>query len=218
LVAKLGDLYLHRKRYEDAAKTYKRAQELAPTSFAIRQKIGDLQFKRIELFIDQLEQKAAGSPNDETLKKQLAEALQKQKKFAVKEYGERLALHPTDLGLHFKLGQALFDNDEMDKAITEFQQSIADPKIRFQSRHLLGQCFARKKQYDLAIRQFQGALEGASSITDSNKPVFYELALAYLGQGNKQLSLETFKKIYEVDINFRDVSAKIAELEGDKSS
>ncbi|MBM4050309.1 MAG: tetratricopeptide repeat protein, partial [Planctomycetes bacterium] len=60
LVGKLGDLYLHRKRYEDAAKTYKRAQELAPTSFAIRQKIGDLQFKRIELFIDQLEQKAAG--------------------------------------------------------------------------------------------------------------------------------------------------------------
>jgi tetratricopeptide (TPR) repeat protein len=215
---KLGDLYQQRKRLDLALEAYKKAQQLSPTSFSVRQKIGDLQLKRAQSYVDQIKSKLEKAPADENLKRQLADALQKQKRFVVQEFTERVAQHPTDLALRFKLGQALFDNEEVDKAITEFQSAIADPKVRGQARHLLGQCFAKKGQYDLAVRQFKMCLEGSTVINDQTKPIYYDIGCACEAQDDIQGALDAFKKIYEVDITYRDVANRISALEkGHKS-
>ena len=55
--------------------------------------------------------------------------------------------------------------------------------------------------------------EKASVLMDNNKKeIIYNLGETYEQMGKKDEALTQFKKIYEVDINYRDVSKKIQTL------
>jgi tetratricopeptide (TPR) repeat protein len=129
--------------------------------------------------------------------------------YQIAETKRRVDRYPTDLQLRFELGQLHFKADKLSDAIQEFQRAQANPHIRIAAMNYLGQCFARRGMNDLAVRTFQNAIKEKAGFDDEKKELIYLLGSVLEKTGKKEEAIEQFKQIYEVDIGYRDVAAKI---------
>jgi len=201
LLAELANRFSAMKDYDRAIETYEKAYEAQPTNFDLREKAGDLKITRFDR--DLREAKESG--NEEDASRQ-AEA---RRVFLVDEYRARVKDHPTDLVLHFQLGKALFDSGDFDGAIGEFQQTNRDPRRKIESMTMLGNCFLQKGMFDLAENQLRKAIEEMPGMSNRTKDVLYSLGQLKEKQGKPKDALTEYKKIYEVDISFRDVAERM---------
>src|SRR5262245_23437937 len=136
---KIGDLYFEKKKDFTAARDwYKKASQLAPQDSVLRDKVDDA-----ELRIWEVKVTAAVKANDPKVKEiQLAHL-----KAHIASYERRVADRPTDMGLRYELGVAYYKGTMNDKAISEFQQSVKDPKKKSASHLFLGKAFQKKKMF-----------------------------------------------------------------------
>ncbi len=204
LQAELGARYAALNRFDEAIAAYERAFELERTNFSHREKAGDLRIRRYERKI-----RDAVAAGDEALARALRE---ERLAFLVEEYRARVREHPTDLVLHFQLGKALYETGDLDGAIGEFQQTVRDPRRKIESLTMLGNCFLGKGMYDLAENQLQKALDEMPGMSDRSKDILYALGNLKEKQEKFEEALAQYKRIYEVDIGFRDVAERIQSL------
>jgi tetratricopeptide (TPR) repeat protein len=73
----------------------------------------------------------------------------------------------------------------------------------------LAQCFAKRKMFDLAARTLQSAIKEKLVFDDEKKDLIYNLGCVFEGMGKKEEAVEQFKQIYETDIGYKDVAAKV---------
>ncbi|MBI4833229.1 MAG: tetratricopeptide repeat protein [Planctomycetes bacterium] len=206
---KIGELYIQKKKYDKALETYQKAAKISPSDGMLAMRIGDIKIMNFDKEIAQLQKEATMNPDNQALKTK-ADALKAEKrKFQIEEYRSRVKAHPTDMTLHFQLATALYAAGEIDEAITEFQMAARDPKRRVASYRYLGEAFIRKKHYDLAITQFKKSLEAGALTTEQTKELRYLLARAYEDNKNIKEAVEEFKKILEIDFNYKDASKKV---------
>ncbi|MCU0727742.1 MAG: tetratricopeptide repeat protein [Planctomycetes bacterium] len=204
LLAEAGARYASLKEYDRAIEAYERAYGLQPTNYMLREKAGDLKIARFDRRVREAE--ASGKAEE------IEELKLKRLEFQVTEYRERVQEHPTDLDLHFHLGRALFAFGDVDGAIAEFQQTIRDPRRKIESLTMLGNCFLRKGDHDLAENQLRKALEETTGMGERTRDILYGLGRLFEQQDKHAEALAEFKKIYEVDIHYRDVSARMNSL------
>jgi lipopolysaccharide biosynthesis regulator YciM len=107
------------------------------------------------------------------------------------------------------MGVLFFRAGRVSEAIQEFQKSQSNPVRRIESMLYLGRCFVQRGIHDLAIRTFQNAIKEKAVFDDEKKELIYALGCALEKAGKKEEAIEQFKQIYEVDIGYQDVSAKI---------
>jgi thioredoxin-like negative regulator of GroEL len=74
---------------------------------------------------------------------------------------------------------------------------------------LLARCFARRNMNDLAARKLQEALKEKVVFDEEKKDIHYQLGIVLEAMGRREEAMEQFKVIYEADIGFRDVAAKV---------
>jgi tetratricopeptide (TPR) repeat protein len=194
---KIGDLYFEKKKDFTAARDwYKKASQLAPQDSVLRDKVDDCDLRTWEGKVQQ-----AQKANDPKLKElQLAHL-----KATIASYERRVADRPTDMGLRFELGKAYYIGTMNDKAISEFQQSVKDPKKKSQSHLFLGKAFQKKKMYDMADKQYILAEQDVLS-QEIKLDVMYNRAKCYAEAGKIPQAVEVGNKIIETDINFRDIA------------
>jgi tetratricopeptide (TPR) repeat protein len=63
--------------------------------------------------------------------------------------------------------------------------------------------------YDLAARTLQNAIKEKPVLDDEKKELIYNLGGVYEGMAKKEEAIEQFKVIYEIDIGYKDVAAKV---------
>lgn len=132
-----------------------------------------------------------------------------QKQLILEDTQARVKEFPTYLPLRYEMGTVYMEHGMLDKAIGEFQLSVKDPKYRILSLNKLGLCFYKKGIHDLAINQFQKANNELHEWDEIKKEIVYNLGAVYEAMGEKQKALTEYKKIYEQDISYRDISQKI---------
>jgi len=107
----------------------------------------------------------------------------------------------------------LLKDGQTDKALENFQAAVADPRFELESRQGLGACFYRKGLFPLAARQFESALAAAGGVaSEKGKEICYHLGLVSERMNDRSGALTRYLQIYEVDINYKDVSRKIEDL------
>lgn len=204
---RLAKAYTSASRHDDAIAVYKRILEANPGDFDALSNIGDLRMAQVERAIAKA-QAAGETDRIKKLETRLAE-------IQVEEFKLRVAEHPTDLGLRFSLGEALQRCGRVDEAVAEFQKAVKDPRKRFDSLLLLGECFLAKSLFDLAARQLERALEESPGLSsEKGKAVVYNLGLLREKQGDVPAAKEHYLQVYEVDVSFRDVADKVMQLSG----
>jgi tetratricopeptide (TPR) repeat protein len=199
--------------YAEAKKYYEKAQELAPENSAIRDRLGDLEMKRLALAVEAVNDQV--KDGDEAAKAQLKELRKQELTFQLGEYERRVKDQPLKGDYHFKLGALYMQFKRYDDAIGELQVSSKDPRWRIKSLTYLGRCMLANGNIDMAIGQFQRAREGVEIFDKYKDPMYYE-ACAYLQKGDADSApkaLALFTQLYETDIKFRDVKDKVAEAQ-----
>jgi Tfp pilus assembly protein PilF len=113
------------------------------------------------------------------------------------------------LQLRFELGQLYFQVGKIAEAGQEFQKAQGNPNRRISAMNFLAQCYARRKMYDLAARQLQNAIKEKLVFDDEKKDLLYNFGSVLESMGKKDESVEQFKQIYEVDMSYKDVAARV---------
>ncbi|HHI68647.1 MAG TPA: tetratricopeptide repeat protein, partial [Planctomycetes bacterium] len=120
--------------------------------------------------------------------------------------------NPTDLGLKFRLGEALLARGLLDEAVAEFQQAVKDPRYKTEAQVRLARAFRQKGLVDLALSQYSKALESLGPSGEKTREVLYEMGVLLEEKGDLQGAKEKFARIYEEDITFKDVSERLERL------
>jgi len=201
----LADYYRMLKDWKQARATYERARKLDPMNFMIAERLGDLKLAEMDEQIKAL-------AKDPTKRDQAAELQRQRLAFAMEEYERRVKARPQDLPTRYAFGEILFKLGRYKDAAVQFQHASRDPRSRRGALYRLGLCFEKQGLIDLAVEQFEKAVSGASLIDQEAKEILYSLAQAHERQGRLDQALETYKKIFEIDIGFKDVSQKIEQL------
>jgi len=196
LIKKLAGLYISAEDYHKAVELYKKAVQLNPADITLRKEI-------LNAKIAQLDKEGRIKEKNELI---------------FKDTQERVKKFPTNLGLHYEMGSIYMERKMWDEATAEFQSSVKDPKYKILSLNKLGLCFYKKGIYDLAINQFKKAVEELYDWNKLKKEIIYNTGATYEAMGKKEKALAEYKKIYEQDINYRDISSKISSPPSSSSS
>ena len=129
--------------------------------------------------------------------------------YQLAECQKRAERFPTELQIRFELGQLYFQAGKIGEAIQEFQKAQGNPHRRIASLNFLAQCFAKRRMFDSAIRTLQNALKEKQIFDDEKKDLVYNLGCVLESMGKKDEAIKQFEVIYEVDIGYRDVGAKV---------
>lgn len=206
LFMKLGDLFKRLRKWDEARAAYNKAFELDQADFTIQHKQGQLELDKLKIEVDKAKEIYRKNKSDAKAKQEYTQRLKQFNKRTLEEYTKRVKAQPTNGTYHFQLGEHLFRLKKYRDAIAEFQKVEHDPEVRLPSLNYLGQSFTALENYDLAEKKYLEGLEKTQIITDRIKPIIYNLGKLYVQTGEIQKAIEQFNKIYEVDINFRDVA------------
>jgi tetratricopeptide (TPR) repeat protein len=117
-----------------------------------------------------------------------------------------------DYEAHYDLGVAYKEMGLVDEAIAQFQKSLRGASHRVRSYEALGQCFVEKEQYPIAAALLQRATEVPGSDDQLLVGVLYLLGFATEHMGRPAEALPYYLRVFAVDIEFRDIAARVAAL------
>ena len=204
LLRDLAELYTQKKQFDVALSYYERikSSELGADA-SLDSAIAQTTVRKFEHQISQID------PNAPDYSEQLARLQDERQAYQLAECQRRVERFPTDLQLRFDLGQLYFNAGKIAEATAEFQKAQNNPNKRIASMNYLAQCFAKRKMYDLAARRLQDALKEKPVLDEEKKELIYNLADVLEKMAKKEEAIEQLKLIYEVDVGYKDVAAKV---------
>ncbi|MEO5803871.1 MAG: tetratricopeptide repeat protein [Verrucomicrobiota bacterium] len=204
LLRSVAELYAQKKDFDQALSYYQKIVATEGTSDSSLEKaIIDTTIKKLDHALSQLDSQAPDYEEQSTRLK--AERDQ----YFLEECKRRADKYPNDLQLRFELGQLYFKTGKIGEAIQELQKAQNNPHRKLQAMGLLGQCFAKSGKNDMAARKLQDALKEKLTFDDEKKELIYALGSVLEKMGKADEAIEQFKQIYEVDIGYKDVAAKV---------
>ena len=204
ILRNVAELYAQRKDFDRALERYERIRTTeGGTDPSLEKAIAEVTLKKLEHAKSQLDTGAAD------YEQRLAELEAQRQLFQIDECRRRAEKYPTDLQIRFELGQHYFNGGKISEAIQEFQKAQNNPQRRAAAIMYLGRCFAKRGMNDMAARKFQDALKEKLTFDEEKKELLYELGSVLEKMNKPDDAIEQFKQIYEADIGFRDVSAKV---------
>lgn len=210
---KLGDLSVMINEFDYAIQYYQHAFGLTKNADGtIDNLISETKIKKVQFQLRQKESELAANPGNEALTQEVANLNQEYEKTVLEECEARARRYPNDLDIRFELAQIYYKNGLIDKALKEFQVASANPKNKVSCFNWLGKCFKEKGMLDMAIQRFKSASEQALVMDGVKKDILYNLGLTYEQMGKRSEAIEQYKVIYDVDIEFKDVSKKIEDF------
>jgi tetratricopeptide (TPR) repeat protein len=200
----VAELYAQKKDFDHSLEFYERLRVIdGGADSSLERAIGETHLKRFDHQLSLLD------PNVPDYPQQLAQLQAQKQEFQLAECRARVEKYPTDLQIRFELGVLCFQMGKISEAIQEFQKSQNNPQRRLPSMSYLAQCFAKRNMNDMAARKLQEALKEKPVFDDEKKELIYILGCVLEKMGKKEDAIEQFKVIYEADIGYKDVAAKV---------
>jgi tetratricopeptide (TPR) repeat protein len=210
LLRNIAELYTQKKKFDLALQYYEqiKATEAGASDATIDAAIAQTKARRFDYQIEQLD---ATAP-DYTDK--VAQINAEKQAYRISECQKRVEKNPMDLAIRYEMGVLYFDAGKMNEATGEFQKSKTNPNKKLASMNYLAQIFAKRKMFDLAAKTFQEAIKEKPVFDEEKKDLIYNLGTVLEAMDKKEEAIEQFKLIYEVDIGYKDVSAKVDKYYG----
>jgi tetratricopeptide (TPR) repeat protein len=101
----------------------------------------------------------------------------------------------------------------LDEAIAEFQKALRAPVRRARTYEALGQSFIEKRQFQVARTILERALAEPNVGDDQLVGVLYLLGYACEALQQRDDALNYYQRVFAVDIQFRDVTDRLAAVE-----
>jgi len=209
----IAHLFLQRNDYASAIQWYEHAFESGgKIDSSLEKVIGDLRLKKTEQELQALRTELAAQTDPE-LQAQTQATLE-QKETELNEVRlflaeARVRAQPNEGEFRYDLGEALYKIGQYKRATEELQQSLKQPSVRYQALNLMGLSFMKRGMLDFAEKQLVLAESELPVMDEVKKEITYNLGLVYEATKKLDKALEQWKKIYEVDMSYRDVAARV---------
>ena len=131
----------------------------------------------------------------------------------MQHYARCVEQYPTDLKLKYEYGVRLMRNSKYDQAIPFLQDARREPRHKISAAGKIGLCFFMKGWFNDAIDTFTEAIE-LCEIEESStaKELRYNLARAHEKQGDNEKALDIYRRLAQLDYDYKDVRARIDRL------
>jgi len=210
---RLAELYRQAQEFDKALEQYQQVIEKTGTMDpVIDAAMTDVYCDRFDHAIAQWKVYAQSDPSQTAeAEKNILLIEQQRDDLLLQRLQERVQRYPNDSTYHFELGQLYWKRQEIDAALQEFQFSQRSPQYRRRALASMGRCMVAKNLVDLGIEQYTAALDGMDKNDESRKDILYDLGMAYHSKNMVKEALAAFKEIFSMDVNYRDVAAKMQE-------
>jgi tetratricopeptide (TPR) repeat protein len=198
----LAELYQRAGRHDDAIQIYYWiAEKIGTLDPATDKAIEKSEIAKFNANIAELE--ANGSEAE------IQEIQTKMYQYKLERAEARVKSYPNDTQLRYDLACLLWEDGKIDAALEQFQLARKNPQRRLSATVYIGMCFAEKGQYDMAVEQFESAISEMHIMDKTKLNALYQLGVTSDKMGNDEKALDCFKKIYQTDINYLDVSERM---------
>ncbi len=189
---------------EAALDLARRAQSYRKDSTDLRDRVSGLELKAVKRAIAR-----AGKADDQAEADRLEGQL---RDLELADLQRRIELSPGDARLRLDLGRAFLRQDKADEAAAELQKAARDPRVENEARVDLARCFHKKGYMDLAKKEFEKALAARPTVDERAREILYNLGAIAEAEGDVAEARAFYAQIFEVDIGYRDVAAKMEQL------
>jgi len=210
LLRNIAELYMQKKQFELALQFYQKIKstDAGAGDATIDAAIALTKTRQFEYQIEQLD---ATAPD---YTERVAQINADKQAFRIAECQKRVEKFPTDLVIRYEMGVLYFQAGRIGEAIQEFQKAKTNPNKKLAAMNYLAQCFAKRKMFDLAAKTFQEAIKEKQVFDEEKKELIYNLGTVLEAMEKKEEAIEQFKLLYEVDIGYKDVGAKVDKYYG----
>jgi tetratricopeptide (TPR) repeat protein len=205
----IAKLYMKAEQPDEALKMAEKALKIDAENYEIAEFRGDLLLERNATLVKKYEQAVKKDPS---LKSKLERAKKQKLDYEIEEYRRRVEAHPTEYGLRYQLGKALYDSGNIDEAIPELQSAKQDPRKKSDAGYWLGRCYVSKKIYKLAVKEFEVAREELFEMEGLKKEITYMLGRIYEQAKKTDKAIAEYEAIATKDFNYRDVTKRLEAL------
>jgi tetratricopeptide (TPR) repeat protein len=204
LLRSLAELYTQKQQFDKALGYYDqiKASEVGGDA-SLDRNIADTMVRKFDHQASLLDANAPDYAD------KLAKLQAEKQAYQLAECQKRAEKFSTDLQIRFELGQLYFQMGKITEAMKEFQRAQGNPHRRIQAMSYLGQCFARRGINDLAATTFQDAIKEKVVFDEEKKELVYLLGCVYEKMEKREDAIAQFKQIYAVDVEYKDVGAKM---------
>lgn len=204
----LADIYKRRGHLEEATQVLQEGLQKAGPQFELHQALAEVEIETLRQNLRTANRRVEENPNDD-FSKQLREKLGLEiLRREMDLYRARLDRYPNDNAARVALATRLLLLGLLDEAIREFQLARKDPKHASRALVGLGKCFLQKKNYALARRNFQEALDTLPPGEEElRKELLYELAVLAAQEKDYETAIRLGTEVANLDYFYRDIGS-----------
>jgi tetratricopeptide (TPR) repeat protein len=114
-----------------------------------------------------------------------------------------------DYDTHYNLGIAYKEMVLIEPAIEEFKIAMGDPERTLECCSMLSICEQARGDLNAAVTWLQQGILAPGFPPEDCVGLRYDLGDIYLLQGHKDLAMEEFRAVHEMDPDYRDVAARL---------
>ncbi|MBX9789354.1 MAG: tetratricopeptide repeat protein [Pirellulales bacterium] len=208
LYLKLADLHVTKERFEEAEKVLAKALEASGGDVNVRERLEDVQLRRQREQLVTAERLAREkkTPEAVALYKEMHSALNR---LEMDVFRSRVERNPQHYGYKIELATRLKTAGMYKEAIPLFQAAQSDAGRRGEVLLHLGDCFVQIKQYPLAMRSYEAAVEATAGDLDverRKKALYMAGKIAMLALKDLAKADNYLNEVAGLDFAYKDVA------------
>jgi tetratricopeptide (TPR) repeat protein len=209
----LSQLYINEDRFQEAEELLGQAYEVSGGNVDVREKWEDAQIRSLRHQLVQAGDALKRKPTPEA-EQELKRVRKKLAEQELKTWKNRCERYPNNLEYKYQLAVRCRAAGNIEEAIKEFQMARNDPRRKGVCMLELGRCFVKIKQYGLAMRHFQSAIEDIPDRDGENKKEsFYLAGKLAMALKEREMAEKYLNTLAGMDFSYKDVSALLDKLE-----
>jgi len=208
----LADVLERDATVEEAKKVLAKALAASGNDLKVREHIEDRQVRwtRGRLHLAEKRLAEEDTPDNRQAVERLRATLLK---YEVEVYSARTARYPENTTWKYELAMRLKAAGNHAEAIRHFQDVLQDARRKGAVALELGECFQKIRQYPLAIRNYQTAVEALTDRElDLRKRALYRAGVLAAGLDDVDSARKYLSTLAELDFGYRDVAERLDKL------
>jgi len=208
----LADVLEQEGAIEQAERVLARALAASGNEFKVREHVEDrqLRWSRAKVMLAEKRLEADDTPENRAVVEKLKLAGLRQE---IEVLAARVARYPDNLTWKYELALRLKSAGKHPEAIKYFQEALKDVRRKGVISLELGECFQGIKQYQLAMQNYEAAIE---ALTDRElelrKRALYRAGVLAAGLRDFDLAQKHLSTVAGLDFGYRDVSQRLDKL------
>ena len=187
---------------------------LTPTShnFEVAALLADVEIEPFRRNLLVTDQKLRQAPTDPDLLRIRAELLKEINSRELNLFRLKADRYPTEMAHRFELGVRLLQAGQVDEAIKELQTARSDPRHHAKALVYLGYCFKHRKNWRLAQRNFEEALQSLAAGEEAmRKTLLFQLAQGCADAGDLVKAVDYAMELANLDFTYQNIGTLLDE-------